>query len=126
MSLNVHVVKKHAEYGDVEAFNWKFEEFHSFLDALGCDVSAEDDYAENFECGEDNYEDALNFLKVYKEKGADCKEVKKFFKENVDYTIGELEQDLETLGGLDYVLQAMQMLWDEREKDYGWISFSAW
>lgn len=125
MGLNVHVVKKHAEYGNGEAFNWKSEEFHYLLDALDCHVCAADNYAEYFECEVDRYENALNFLKVYKEKGADCKEVKKFLKKAC-YTIGELEQDLETLGGLDYVLQAMQMFWDEREKDYGWISFSAW
>ena len=124
MGKRVHVIKKHQEYGSGEAFNWKFDEFHSFLDALGCDVCGEE-YADDFECEEENYEKALNFLKAYKEKGADCKEVKKFFKDAY-YSVEELEEDLNTLGGLDYVLEAMQMFWDEREKGYGWISFSAW
>ena len=124
MGKRVHVIKKHQEYGSGEFFNWNYERFHSFLDALACDVYGEE-YADNFECKEENYEKALNFLKAYKEKGADCEEVKKFFKDAY-YSVEELEKDLDILGGLDYVLETMQMFWDEREKGYGWISFSAW
>lgn len=124
MGKRVHVIKKHQEYGSYEAFNWKFDEFHSFLDALGCDVCAEDEYSDTFECDEDLYENALNILKAYKENG-DCKEVKKMLKD-LGYSVEELEKDLAELGGLDHVLEAMQTFWDEREKDYGWISFSAW
>ena len=80
MGKNVHVIQKHQEYGSGEAFNWKYEEFHSFLNSLGCNVCGEH-YVDDFECEEDKYEKALEFLKTYKEKGADCKKVKKFFKD---------------------------------------------
>lgn len=125
MGKRVHVIKKHQEYGSYEAFNWKFDEFHSFLDALGCDVCGEE-FDSEFECEDSKYENALNILKAYKEKG-DCEEVKKMLDDvYYYYSVEELEKDLEELGGLDHVLEAMQTFWDEREKDYGWISFSAW
>jgi hypothetical protein len=124
MGKRVHVIKKHQEYGSYEAFNWKYDEFHSFLDALGCGVCGEE-YADEFECDEEAYGNALNFLKTYKEKGADCEEVQKFLKDAY-YSVEELEDDLNELGGLDYVLESMQYFWEQREKNYGWISFSAW
>lgn len=124
MGCRVHVIKKHREYGSYEGFNWKFEDFHSFLDALGCDVCAEDEFAKDFECDENLYERALNIIKIYKNKGY-CTEVKEFL-DDYDYTIKEFEKDLEELGGIDYVLESMEMFWEQREKDYGWISFSAW
>ena len=124
MSMNIHVVKKHQECGSYEAFNWQFEEFHAFLDSLGCMVDAENAYSRTFECDEDLYKNALDILKTYKKKG-DCKQVRNML-EYVKYSIDGLEKDLAELGGLDYVLKSMEKLWKEREKNYGWITFSAW
>lgn len=123
MGNYVHVIKKHAEYGNHEAFNWKFEEFHSFLDLLGCGIN-EEPYDYEFECEEEAYECAMNIVKSYKEKG-DCDEVRQMLV-GLYCTIEDLDNSLNKLGGIDNVLESMQAFWDEREKDYGWISFSAW
>lgn len=123
MGKRVHVIKKHATYGTYEAFNWKFEEFHSLLDMLGCDVYGEDD-SENFECEGNYYKSAMNILKMYKKKGA-CKKVENML-DNVYSSIEKLNIVLENLGGLDYVLESMELFWKQRDKKSNWISFSAW
>ena len=66
MSKRLHVVSKHQEYGSAEGFNWKFEEFHAFLNGLGCEVEAEDFYADEFECEAEKFANAIDTLKDYK------------------------------------------------------------
>lgn len=122
MGKSVHVIKKHAAYGDAEAFNWGADKFKDLLTYLGCEVCGEE--SDEFECEEKEYKNALSFLKSY-QKNNKSKGVKSFMEQN--------EIDEETLGlcfnglgGLDNIVKSMQEFWDEREKGYGWISFHAW
>lgn len=123
MGKRIHVIAKHQEYGDCSGFNWKYSEFHEFLDNMGASVSPEDEYADDFECQCVEYKRALNLLKKYKEKGA--KAISKELKE-LGYSPDDLESDLEYLGGIDYVLSEMSNFYKERDKKSDWISFSAW
>ena len=123
MGLRVHVIKKHADYGTAEAFNYRYEDFHNFLDAMGCDVTG-DEEDRDFECEEGKYKVALDILKAYK-KHPKSKKVQEFFEEwGLDES--ELNDYLEDLGGLDEVIEAMSAFWNQREKGFGYISFSAW
>lgn len=124
MGKRVHVVSRHADYGKTEAFSWKSGEFKDLLESLGCEMCGiEYDY-DNFECDIDEYEVALSLVKAYKKMGK-CKEVEELF-DNANADIDDFEDGLEGLGGLDNVLTSMQAFWNERDKDSGWISFSAW
>ena len=123
MGKRVHVIAKHQEYGDSASFNWKYSEFHDFLDSLGAEVSPEDEYADEFECQCVEYKKALDLLKKYKKKGANG--VSKELNE-LGYSVEDLENDLATLGGLDHVLETMSNFYNERDKKSDWISFSAW
>jgi hypothetical protein len=124
MGKRVHVVKRHAEYGSAEAFNWLFEEFYNFLSELGCYMChTEDDY-DNFECEVEEYKTALSLVKAYKKNGRTKAVEEKFVKVNAD--IDSFESYVEKLGGLDKVLEAMQAFYDQRDKKVDWISFSAW
>lgn len=123
MGKLVHVIKKHADYGNTQAFNWGEEKFKDLLTYLGCEVCGEE-YSDEFECDEDEYNKALSFLKSY-QKDKESKEVKTFMEEN-DIDDETLELSFKGLGGLDEIVESMQGFWDEREKGYGWISFHAW
>ena len=124
MGKRVHVVSKHEEYGSAEGFNWKYEEFHDFLDTLNCDVECGDDDSSEFECGAKNYKEALDLLREYKEKGVTPNFIEKVLTEF--YTIDDFEKDLEELGGIDVVLPLMERFYEQRDKDSWWISFVAW
>lgn len=124
MGKRVHVIKKHAEYGDTEAFDWQFEEFNDLLGNLGCDMCHKEDDYDDFECDVDEYKTALKLLNAYKRKGK-CKSVEKMFDEE-GADIDDLEEALEGLGGIDNVLDSMRSFYRERDKKSGWISFSAW
>lgn len=124
MGMRVHVIKKHEDYGETEAFNWQFEEFNNFLGQLGCDMCHEEDIYDRFECGVDDYKTALSLVKAYKKKGRVKSVVEKFDDANAD--IDEFEKRIKELGGLDYVLNAMQAFYNERDKKSDWISFYAW
>ena len=123
MGKRVHVIKKHAEYGDYSAFNWKFEDFCEMLSDLGCDMCHNDYDYDDFECLVSEYETALSLVKLYKEKGK-CEEVEKAFDE-ANSDVESFESYLEMLGGIDEVLSSMEIFYKERDKKYDWISFSA-
>lgn len=124
MGKRVHVVKKHAEYGNAEAFNYAEEEFNDLLDNLGCNMCHKEYDFDDFECDVDEYKTALKLVNAYNRKGR-TKSVEKMFDEaNAD--IDSFEIGLDKLGGLDNVLEAMRAFYRERDKKSGWISFSAW
>ena len=125
MGKRVHVVKKQEQYGNSEAFNWSFEEFHSLLDLLGCEVCAEDEYADRFECLSDNYRNALDCLKRYKKIGMKSRKMKALMDE-LGFDEEELTYYLAKLGEIDYVIQSMQRFWEERDKKSSYIQFVAW
>ena len=72
MSKRLYVATKfEVSYDSAAGFNWHFNEFKDLLDCLGvstCDTSAEltDGYGDEWECPYDEFEEALEFLKEYK------------------------------------------------------------
>lgn len=125
MSMVVRVVKKHAEYGEHQAFNWKSTDFFYLLTTLDCSIHG-DAYEDEFECDIKDYERALDFLKEYKEKG-DCEEIRDKLK-NVfcEEDITNINGYIKELGGIDNVIRSMQYLYDERDKKYEYITFVVW
>lgn len=126
MGCRVHVIKKHAEYGNSEAFNWNASGFHTLLDVLGCEVCGEE-YADDFECTVESYKDAVKVVAVLK-KGDEARADQLLDKISEERSTGDLSDvkvHLEECGGIDYVLDAMVAFLVERDKESDWISFSA-
>lgn len=117
MGNRVHVVKKHAEYGSSEAFNWNTEGFHSLLSMLGANPTEMNDTLD-FECEVCDYRHAKDILQLYKfggwEQVADALD---------GYEESDLKEELDKVGGLEYALDAMVAFWKEKDPDSNWISF---
>ena len=124
MGKRLHVVKRQEEYGSYETFNWKWEEFHSFLDLVGCYCCGET-YDDRFDCLAESYKFALDALKSYQKSGEKSKKFKALLEENY-ITEEELLECVEVLGGLDHVIEAMQTFYKERDKKSMYIQFVAW
>ena len=124
MGKRVHVVSRQEEYGSYETFNWKWEEFHSFLDLLGCDCCGES-YDDRFDCLAEEYKIALDALKSYQKSGSKSRKFKALLEEN-DLTEEDLLGYAENLGGLDNVIEAMATFYKERDKKSRYIQFVAW
>ena len=123
MGKRIHVVKRVQEYGSC-GFNWKQQEFKDLLDALGCDTSGEY-YSDDFDCQVELYENALNMLKEYKDKGRTKELEAKFLENGLDFDLFEdALRDLESSG--DNVLETMQSFYDNRDKNWDYICFAAW
>ena len=125
MSRSIRVIKKHAVYSSVKAFNWKSLDFYDLLKTLGCDIDDADAYEDEFECCVKEYETALDFLKEYKEKG-DCKEIRDKVENDFNTNMTTLNEHINELGGIDDVIKSMQYLYDERDKEYEYITFVVW
>lgn len=122
MGNYVHVVKRLQEFGSYEAFNWKSDDFRSLLDSLGCNVGDDTD----FECDAAAYKLALDALKMYKKNG-NFQEVQDMLgDECLVESREDLDNNIDTLGGIDHVIKAMEMFWKERDKKYDCICFSTW
>jgi predicted metal-binding protein len=73
MGKRLYVATKfEVSYDSSAGFNWHFNEFKDLLGCLGvatCDTSAEltDGYGDEWECPYDEFEEALEFLKEYKD-----------------------------------------------------------
>lgn len=66
MGKVVHVAKRYeVEWGETAAFNWSDEDFIDTLNALGADVARDGQYGDNFEVSVEDYDDAIENLKVY-------------------------------------------------------------
>ena len=133
MGNRVHVIKKHAEYGDTAGFNWSSEAFRSLLDATGADTCGED-YAEDFESEVENYQTSLKVV-------ARLARLKRMMEQHGKDVYGDLDQVtalledsgedvddinalLEPIGGVQLVLEYMVAFYVERDRDSDWISFS--
>ena len=125
MSRSVRVIKKHAEYSSFKAFNWKSSDFYYLLRTLGCNIDDADAYGDEFEYCVKEYETALDFLKEYKEKG-NCKEIREKVKNDFNTDMTTLDYYINELEGIDNVIKSMQYMYDERDKDYGYITFVVW
>ena len=115
MGKRLHVVKQQEKYGNAEYFNWKYNEFADLLIALDCDICTNDEYnKERFELETKEFEKAMEYVKQIKEGKTDF--------EYIDVE----DLDFEELGGIDYVLEAMEVFYKQRDKESGWMIFVAW
>jgi hypothetical protein len=126
MGKRVHVVKRQAEYGSTEAFNWKYEEFHSFLELFSNEVCHEEYDTDNFEMPVADYKKAMDFVKKY----AKAKTEKQRNKLCENYGVVEenflnaVDDYMETT--LERLSEVMTAFYMERDKKSDWIQFSAW
>ena len=116
--------KKHQEFGSYEAFNWKFEEFRSLLESLGCNVCGEE-YSDEFECPMPDDDEALKLVKADKKNNDDTIMAIMFENHELDYDdykhcLKKLDCDIDTL------IESMETFRKQAERGYAWISFSAW
>lgn len=139
MGYRVHVVKQTEKFADIEAFNWKNQEFAELLDALGCDMVSIDGY-ERFECRKEYFKTAINLVKCYKENGTvnlsredfakfgifeeTSKELFEEYRIDPDYVDEQLASVTETFGfPLSYVLDTMEIFLNESDPESDWIIF---
>ena len=130
MGNRVHVVKRQREYGDLEAFNWAFEEFKDLLKDLGCNVCEQYEYSQDFEMYCDEYERGMEILKriinaLKKDKEIDLNYIDfsdlaspedtpnwcSFDPDNYDFN--NVKDDMEKLNGhsMEEILKIMQTFW---------------
>lgn len=115
MGKRLHVVKKQEEYGSAEYFNWKYNEFANLLSALGCYVCSIDEHnLERFDVETKEFEKAMEYVKQIKDGKTDFEDI-----DIEDLNFGEL-------GGIDNVLEAMEVFYKQRDKETGWMTFVAW
>lgn len=115
MGKTLHVVKKREEYGGAEYFNWHYNEFADLLISLGCDVCSTDDYNnERFEVPTTDFKIAMEYFKQIKEGKTDF--------ENFDVE----DLNFDELGGIDYVIEAMEVFYEQRDEKSHWMIFVAW
>lgn len=133
MGNRVHVIKKHAEYGDTEAFNWKSQDFRSLLNMISPDCVSGSEYSDDFELPVADYKQALKLMGrvVRYQKHPDNDQFGDFQKltamlDELGESYGDLCDSLNNLGGAEYVLNAMAGFYSERDRSSDWISFSAW
>lgn len=133
MGNRVHVIKKHAEYGETAGFNWSSEAFRSLLDATGSETCGEG-YADDFECEVENYKNSLKVVarlarlkRMTEEYGKDIfgdfDKATALLADNSNY-VDEIYALLEPIGGAQTVLDYMVAFYAERDRDSDWISFS--
>lgn len=115
MGKRLRVVKEQEKYGSSERFNWKYNEFADLLSALDCNVCYENEYdKERFEVPTCDFEIAMEYVKEIKEGKTDFE----------DIDVNDL--NFEELGGIDVVLDAMEVFYEERDKKASWMIFVAW
>lgn len=128
MKKFVSVVSKVEKIGKANCFSRKTDEFKELLELLGCDINDYDEEGSKFEIYVVEYKDKLDFLKKYKE----YKETSKHESEiadvldELDIEEGQLDDAISEIGTLDDVIQGMERLWDERDKDWNYIILFTW
>lgn len=137
MGKYVHVIKKHAEYGDSEAFNWKSEDFHSLLGMTQNGGISGDEFHEfEFELLAGDYQKSLKIVALYArykrniettgmDKLGDYAKVLAMLGEN-DTSGDEFVSKLDDMGGCQTVLKAMVKFYVERDRASEYISFHVW
>jgi len=134
MGNRVHVIKKHAEYGETAGFNWSSENFRSLLDATGSETCGED-YADDYECQVENYKTSLKVVarlarlkRMTEQHGkdvyGDLDKVTALL-EDLGNDVDDINALLEPIGGVQLVLEYMVAFYVERDRDSDWISFSS-
>ena len=125
MGKRVHVVSKREEYGDSSVFNWKQEEFKSLLFALDCEVHETDEcgYSDRFEVMTDEYERAMKNLDAYI-NGTPMSDACK--KDEVEGCLSDFAYDEGVMETAKYVMECMKNLYEERDKDSDWMTFTCW
>lgn len=125
MGQRVHVIKKRAEYGNTEAFNWAHDKFENLLFSLACDVCKQEEYSTEFELLVGDYERAVEILKKIKEG----KEKNTEIVLDDDVELEAIEETIKDLGYEDKIgslIEIMENFYNERDKASSWIQFSAW
>lgn len=133
MGCRVHVVKKQREYGNSEAFNWKYSEFYSMLECLGCNVCSSSEFEEsNFaEMQVTEYRAALNIL----ERLRDGKEINDAdlialnIESAEDFNADIKDDVMQCIESLGYELKdlcvVMEQFYEQRDQNSDWIQFEA-
>lgn len=132
MGYRVHVVSRSAEYG-YGGFNWKVDEFMSFLDTMGCCTSRYGD-TDDFDCSIDDYKKVVWAVSIFvhaNQESSLYKKFKQFLKENA-LTLAEFTDSIGKLGDNDQpvmaiakeTLKTMVNMLITRDKHSIWISFS--
>ena len=143
MGCRVHVVKRQPEYGSC-GFNWKSEEFKSFLDDMGCETTGES-YDDDFECDVDLYKKAVWALSIYvhrkpsdARKRRPAKKKPKLYDKFLEFlderglTVRDFEDAVCSMADLDdkakaakESLETMVYMLVDRDKSSSYIGFSA-
>lgn len=133
MGNRVHVIKKRAQYGETEAFNWQSQDFRSLLNMIQPSMVSGDEYSDDYELQVEDYQQALKLMGrvVRYQKHPDNDKFNDFSKltamlDELGESYDDLCDSLENLGGAEYVLDAMVGFYSERDRSSDWISFSAW
>ena len=144
MGSRVHVVKRQPEYGRC-GFNWKSEEFKSFLDDMGCETTGES-YDDDFDCDVCLFKKAVWALSIYvHRKPSDARRKNPYknkarwtrydkfldFLDERGTTVGEFEDGVCSMADLDdkakaakESLETMVGMLVDRDKSSSYISFS--
>ena len=127
MGLRVHVVKVREKYGDSEAFNYGVNDFISLLNMLDVSLNQMDSEYETrrFECVKEDFNNALDILKEYKESG-ELKDFDDYDKEDIDKYIIALSGNEDFNKCLEYVIECMEDFLDECDKNSEWMEFVVW
>lgn len=131
MGYRLHVVKRQERFGDIEAFNWKNNEFADLLTTIGCDICGDEPY-DRFECLKSEFRKAIGIVKLYSEKGNlteddlpetgidpecvdidDINEILSSTKDELGYTPNEL-------------VRVMEQFLSESDPEGDYIIFVAW
>ena len=139
MSKRLYVATKfEVSYDSSAGFNWHFNEFKELLDDLGvatCDSSAEftEGYGDEWECPFDEFEEALEFLKEYKDviKGSEDSNMA-IELNGEDVYLSDVYGDIMSLEcGKDYdesvneVIRMMELYSKQCAKGDGYMHFNA-
>ncbi len=133
MGCRVHVVKKQREYGNTQAFNWRYSEFYSMLSSLGCNVCLPNDIEEsNFaEMQVTEYRAALDILECLRDgkkfNDADLIELNIESAEDFNADIkDDVMQYIEKIGyELKDLCEVMEQFYEQRDQNSDWIQFEA-
>lgn len=139
MGTRIHVVKRHVEYGDSGAFNYGTDDFKDLLLEAGANVETQDGNDIDFECLEDDYKTAIKVVACLANRKADDPYRVALFKElNIctetlvqtihacwknDYDESHVEYD--EVKATKYVLSYMVAFYVQRDRNSGYVSFSA-
>ena len=124
MGKRLHVVKKQVQYGNNEAFNWCFQDFHRLMCLFSNEVSGEG-YDDDWDMPVEDYKKAMDFIKkLGKTEGCNKR---KELAENANIDYDELMSYIHALQSKEgELLSDMQAFYRQRDKHSYYIAFSAW